>query len=98
MTTLSTHVLDAEAGGPKVGVPVRLERDGEVLAGGVTDDDGRLRFGEDLAAGVHRLVFEVDTPFYPEITIAFRVADDGPGHLHVPILLSPFAFTTYRGS
>jgi 5-hydroxyisourate hydrolase len=50
---------------------------------------------------VHRLVFEVDTPFYPEITVAFRVTDPGeggPGHLHVPILLSPFAFTTYRGS
>jgi 5-hydroxyisourate hydrolase len=98
MTTLSTHVLDAEAGRPKVGVPVRLERDSAVLAEGVTDDDGRLRFAERLRPGVHRLVFEVDTPFYPEITIAFRVTDDGPGHLHVPILLSPFAFTTYRGS
>jgi 5-hydroxyisourate hydrolase len=97
MTTLSTHVLDAEAGRPRVGVPVRLERDGAALADGVTDDDGRLRFAEELSPGVHRLVFEVDTPFYPEITVAFRVAD-GSGHLHVPILLSPFAFTTYRGS
>ena len=95
MTTLSTHVLDAEAGRPRVGVPVRLERDGEVLATGRTDEDGRLRFPEELSPGVHRLVFEVDTPFYPEITIAFRVTE---GHLHVPILLSPFAFTTYRGS
>ncbi|ONI83234.1 hydroxyisourate hydrolase [Saccharothrix sp. ALI-22-I] len=96
MTTLSTHVLDAEAGRPKVGVPVRLERDGAPLAEGVTDDDGRLRFTERLSAGDHRLVFDVDTPFYPEIAIAFRVTDEE--HLHVPILLSPFAFTTYRGS
>ncbi|GAA3461778.1 hydroxyisourate hydrolase [Saccharothrix longispora] len=95
MSTLSTHVLDAETGRPRVGVPVRLERDGAVLASGRTDDDGRLRFAEELEPGVHRLVFEVDTPFYPEITIAFRVTE---GHLHVPILLSPFAFTTYRGS
>ncbi|MFJ6672355.1 hydroxyisourate hydrolase [Actinosynnema sp. NPDC091369] len=97
MTTLSTHVLDAEAGRPRAAVPVRLERDREVLAEGVTDDDGRLRFARDLAPGVHRLVFQVDTPFYPEITVAFRVTGDPP-HLHVPILLSPFAFTTYRGS
>lgn len=96
-TTLSTHVLDAEAGRPRVGVPVRLERDGEVLAEGVTDDDGRLRFDRGLPPGVHRLVFEVDTPFYPDITVAFRVTGELP-HLHVPILLSPFAFTTYRGS
>ncbi|MFI9009506.1 hydroxyisourate hydrolase [Actinosynnema sp. NPDC053489] len=97
MSTLSTHVLDAEAGRPRVGVPVRLERGGEVLAEGVTDDDGRLRFAHGLTPGVHRLVFEVDTPFYPEITVAFRVTADRP-HLHVPVLLSPFAYTTYRGS
>ncbi|MFD7656563.1 hydroxyisourate hydrolase [Actinosynnema sp. NPDC059797] len=95
MTTLSTHVLDAEAGRPRVGVPVRLERDGEVLATGRTDEDGRLRFAEQLSPGAHRLVFEVDTPFYPEITVTFRVEGD---HLHVPVLLSPFAYTTYRGS
>ncbi|MFT7839948.1 hydroxyisourate hydrolase [Saccharothrix sp. BKS2] len=95
MTTLSTHVLDAEAGRPRVGVPVRLERDGEVLAAGRTDEDGRLRFAEELSPGVHRLVFEVDTPFYPEVTVTFRAA---AGHLHVPVLLSPFAYTTYRGS
>ena len=44
-----------------------------------------------------QLVFEVDTPFYPEVTVTFRVTGDPP-HLHVPILLSPFAFTTSRGS
>lgn len=96
MSTLSTHVLDAGAGRPRAGVPVRLERDGGVLATGRTDDDGRLRFAEPLSPGVHRLVFEVDTPFYPEITIAFRVTTEE--HLHVPVLLSPFAYTTYRGS
>ncbi|WP_228122984.1 hydroxyisourate hydrolase [Saccharothrix syringae] len=92
---MSTHVLDAEAGRPRVGVPVRLERDGEVLAAGRTDDDGRLRFAGELAPGAHRLVFEVDTPFYPEVVVAFRATG---GHLHVPVLLSPFAYTTYRGS
>ncbi|WP_158843208.1 hydroxyisourate hydrolase [Saccharothrix deserti] len=101
MTTLSTHVLDAELGRPKVGVPVRLERDSAVLAEGLTDDDGRLRFTDTLFPGVYRLVFEVDALFYPEIAITFRVVaerEGGPPHLHLPILLSPFAFTTYRGS
>jgi 5-hydroxyisourate hydrolase len=111
MSTLSTHVLDAASGQPAVGVRVRLERrDGDGwqrLGEAVTDDDGRAR---DLApgaldAGVHRLVFATgayfaatgQTGFYPEVPVVFEVTDTGR-HYHVPLLLSPFAFSTYRGS
>ncbi len=95
--SLSTHVLDAGSGTPASGIVVRLEsQDGTVLASGETDDDGRIT-GWDVPAGVHRLVFEVDTPFYPEVVVVFRVTDPA-GHHHVPLLLSPFAYSTYRGS
>jgi 5-hydroxyisourate hydrolase len=104
MSTLSTHVLDAASGRPAAGVRVTLDRrDGDgwrSLGSGVTDDDGRVR---DLApggleAGVHRLVFATgQTGFYPEVPVVFEVAA-GDGHYHVPLLLSPFAFSTYRGS
>lgn len=95
--SLSTHVLDAAAGRPAAGVAVRLERrDGTLLASGTTDADGRIT-GWDSPEGVHRLVFEVDTPFYPEVVVTFRVTDPGEHH-HVPLLLSPYAYSTYRGS
>jgi 5-hydroxyisourate hydrolase len=111
MSTLSTHVLDAASGQPAAGVRVTLERrDGDgwqPLGVAVTDDDGRAR---DLApgglgAGVHRLVFATgayfaatgQTGFYPEVSVVFEVTDTGR-HYHVPLLLSPFAFSTYRGS
>ncbi|MEU8380041.1 hydroxyisourate hydrolase [Streptosporangium sp. NPDC048865] len=108
--SLSTHVLDAALGRPAAGVAVRLERlesperDGEVLAEGVTDADGRIA-GWTCGAGDHRLVFEtggyfaaraVDA-FYPRVSIDFTVADPAEHH-HVPLLLSPFAYSTYRGS
>jgi 5-hydroxyisourate hydrolase len=111
MSTLSTHVLDAASGRPAAGVRVTLDRrDGDGwrrLGAAVTDDDGRAR---DLApgglgAGVHRLVFATgayfaatgQTGFYPEVPVVFEVTDAGR-HYHVPLLLSPFAFSTYRGS
>jgi 5-hydroxyisourate hydrolase len=111
MTTLSTHVLDAVSGLPASGVRVALDRrnaDGwQPLGEAVTDDDGRVR---DLApgglgTGVHRLVFATgayftatgQTGFYPEVSVVFEVTDPGR-HYHVPLLLSPFAFSTYRGS
>jgi 5-hydroxyisourate hydrolase len=95
--SLSTHVLDAAAGRPAAGVPVRLEsQDGTVLAVGQTDTDGRIT-GWAPGEGVHRLVFEVDTDFYPEVVVTFRVRDPAEHH-HVPLLLSPFAYSTYRGS
>ncbi|NIH80222.1 hydroxyisourate hydrolase [Amycolatopsis viridis] len=109
MSAITTHVLDTALGRPAAGVRVRLERAGkpEVLATGATDDDGRVRdLGPDrLDAGAYRLVFDTaayfaatgQTCFFPEITLTFALADPGQ-HYHVPVLLSPFAYSTYRGS
>jgi len=105
--SLSTHVLDAVSGRPATGVPVTL-RDARdvVLASAVTDDDGRIaNLGDDLAAGIFRLHFDTAayfaaqeiTGFYPEIVIAFEITDASARH-HVPVLLSPYAYSTYRGS
>lgn len=106
--TLSTHVLDTALGAPAKGIRVRLLRGTEALGGGVTDADGRVReFGTALAlrAGSHTLVFEVEEyfartkrdTFYTVVAVAFEVASGG-GHYHVPLLLSPFGYSTYRGS
>ncbi len=106
--TVSTHVLDATAGGPAAGVGVVLAgRDAagswRVAECGVTDAGGRYRFAEPLPKGEWRLTFGTGAyfeergtaSFYPEVTITFRVS---VGHYHVPLLLSPFAYSTYRGS
>ncbi|GAB3477648.1 hydroxyisourate hydrolase [Amycolatopsis cihanbeyliensis] len=107
MSLVTTHVLDTAAGRPAAGVPVRLEsrgEDWETLASARTDEDGRAReLGPDhLPEGVYRLVFDTaayhgERAFFPEVTVCFRITD-GQAHHHVPILLSPFAFSTYRGS
>jgi 5-hydroxyisourate hydrolase len=99
--SLSTHVLDTTRGEPARGVPVRLERAGVLVAEGVTDDDGRLRFPLS-EAGRFRLVFDTaahlgPAAFFPEVTVAFQVTDP-ERHLHVPLLLSPYGYTIYRGS
>jgi 5-hydroxyisourate hydrolase len=110
--SLSTHVLDATTGRPAVGVGILLEsfRDGgwAEVATGLTDDDGRLKdwLHDDLPGiGMHRLLFDTGAyftrvgveSFYPAVTIAF-VIDRADQHYHVPLLLSPFAYSTYRGS
>jgi len=112
--TVSTHVLDASAGQPAAGVAVSLSvavpssgpSSGWVLVGsGETDGDGRHRFEPATEPGTYRLVFGTAAyfaerevaAFYPEVTITFTVADAG-AHFHVPLLLSPFAYSTYRGS
>lgn len=102
--SLSTHVLDAAAGRPAEGLAVRLETraaDGSwsPVATGRTDADGRIRDWPDPRAGVHRLVFDTAelSAFFPEVTVVFRITDPA-GHHHVPLLLSPFAYSTYRGS
>lgn len=105
---MSTHVLDAISGTPAVGVHVRLfDASAAEIAAGITDHDGRI--GEvsagPIEAGVYRLSFDtgryfaaLDRPaFYPEVSISFTV-DDSAAHYHVPLLLSPYAYSTYRGS
>lgn len=104
-SAVTTHVLDAAAGAPAAGVPVRLEASGgSLLASGVTDADGRLKdLGPaELPAGVYRLIFDTGAyhgpdAFYPEVVVCFRISAPGVHH-HVPVLLSPFAYSTYRGS
>jgi 5-hydroxyisourate hydrolase len=106
---ISTHILDTVSGEPARDVYVRLERrdsDGwRKIAEGRTDDDGRLRYRVPLhewQAGGYRLLFYVEPylgrdAFFPEITIAFHV-HDAERHYHVPLLLSRYGYTTYRGS
>ena len=111
MSHLTTHVLDAATGAPATGLAVELaDARGVPVDDGVTDADGRASLGpEQLNAGEYTLAFrtgayfaarDVET-FYPFVTVTFtvEVADDGTSrHLHVPLLLSPFAYSTYRGS
>jgi 5-hydroxyisourate hydrolase len=108
MSHVTTHVLDAALGRPAAGITVALyDARGVELATGVTNADGRVpELGPDsLPAADYRLVFETaayfaasqrDT-FYPRVTIDFTLADESSHH-HVPVLLSPFAYSTYRGS
>ena len=114
MSTVTTHVLDTALGRPAVGLLVVLERvepgDSPVQLGtGTTDGDGRLRTllppGEGVENGDYRLRFATSAyfardgreSFYPEVVVEFRVA--GPtAHYHVPLLLSPYGYATYRGS
>jgi 5-hydroxyisourate hydrolase len=110
--TVSTHVLDATRGLPAAGVAITIESqqgDGWTpLAQRITDEDGRvgdLVSALELAPGPYRITFAVEDyfaglgieSFYPSISITFRVVDPRR-HYHVPILLSPFAYSTYRGS
>lgn len=109
--SLSSHVLDGTSGTPAVGVSVRWDR---LAAGGwepvaqeVTDADGRVTDwgGSVPERGTHRLVFGTGEyfaarrlpTFYPEVMVVFEVTDPDEHH-HVPLLLSPFAYSTYRGS
>ncbi len=108
--SLSTHVLDTMRGTPAAGLEVTLSRrkadgDWSEIAQAVTDADGRVRnFSEQtLDAGDYSLCFATQqyfersglSAFYPEVTVVFTIED--PGHLHVPLLLSPYGYTTYKG-
>jgi 5-hydroxyisourate hydrolase len=107
--SLSTHVLDATTGRPAEGVRVhleaRLDGDWRTSAQGCTDADGRIGALGDPGAGIHRIHFDTGgyfdaagvAAFYPEVIVTFTVVDPAAHH-HVPLLLSPFAFSTYRGS
>ena len=110
--SVSTHVLDTARGRPAKGVPVTLSHRGTdrrwtVVGRGVTDTDGRVRELAEggLAGGEYRLDFDTaayfqehgDTEFYPEVSVVFAVSDSR-GHLHIPLLLSPFGYSTYKGT
>ncbi len=114
MSPITTHVLDLARGKPAPGIPVVLEIRDErgrwrTLGQGATDADGRLRnllaADHALAAGVYRLAFDVASYFraagtecfYPSIAITFQVREPSEHH-HVPLLVSPFGYSTYRGS
>lgn len=110
---ITTHVLDTARGCPAQGVPITLERiDAEgsatVLGKGETDDDGRLGTlmkAAERAAGVYRITFDTATyygglgerTFYPSVSVVFEITAPEQHH-HVPLLLSPFGYSTYRGS
>lgn len=109
--TVSTHVLDAALGRPAAGIPVQLElEDHGLIHATVTDADGRVASlsPTPLTDGAYRLVFDTadyfaatgQTGFFPEVCITFQVlgADSASPHFHVPLLLSPYAYSTYRGS
>lgn len=98
MSQVSTHVLDTATGRPAAGIPVRLFAGGEVIGSSATDADGRVAsLGPDeLAPGDYRLEFDVATRFFPRVIIDFHVAD--ASHHHIPVLLAPYGYTTYRGS
>ena len=113
MSTITTHVLDTSQGQPAAGVPVTLEVEAaggwQLVGKGITNADGRTSdlIAEEitLEAGVYRLIFDTakyfatqgTEGFYPEITITFKLADPAQ-HYHVPLLLNPFGYSTYRGS
>ncbi len=111
MSNVTTHVLDTARGVPASGVPVRLEEvDGDVtrfIADGITDADGRITdlAGDRLPRGTYRLTFDTgayaaahdEESFFPDVAVTF-VVGNASVHCHVPLLLSPFSYTTYRGS
>jgi 5-hydroxyisourate hydrolase len=110
---ITTHVLDTAKGRPAAGVTVilemRLASDWSPIARGTTNEDGRLAGlteGRAMTPGTYRLTFDtgayhrdqgITTPFFSEVKVTFNVRDTD-GHFHVPLLLSPFGYTTYRGS
>jgi 5-hydroxyisourate hydrolase len=113
LSGLTTHVLDLASGRPAAGVAVRLYRDGGLVREAVTNTDGRcdqpLLTGEQIARGRYRLEFDIgayyraagnalpDPAFLDVVAIDFGVAEPA-SHYHVPLLVSPFGYSTYRGS
>jgi 5-hydroxyisourate hydrolase len=114
MKGISTHILDLVLGKPAKGMPLRLEKQGtagdwRLLTSGRADQDGRcaqlLPEGDNLSPGVYRLIFDTASYYalqkvdvlYPVVEVIFQ-ARAGDSHFHIPLLLSPNGYTTYRGS
>jgi 5-hydroxyisourate hydrolase len=114
MSTISTHILDTSRGRPASGVHVDLEvrnvdDSWTALAQAWTDDDGRVKpfflVESHLEAGVYRLTFDTEgyfaaldvKCFYPQVSVVFEI-EDATQHYHIPLLLSPYGYSTYRGS
>jgi len=109
MSTLSTHVLDTTTGNPAAGVQIRHEAlsdtGWQLVSSAVTDADGRVPDLGPASRGTHRLIFDTGGHFarlgadcfYPEVAVTFDLADE-QRHYHVPLLIGPFGYTTYRGS
>lgn len=114
MKGISTHILDIVSGKPATNVPVLLEKqnaggDWLVLTSALTDQDGRcaqlLPEGKDLSTGIYRLIFDTGSYYsrqkietlYSVVQVIFK-ARDGESHFHIPLLLSPNGYTTYRGT
>ena len=114
MSTISTHILDVARGAPAKEVAVALaaqntDESWTELSHAWTDEDGRVKpfflVGEPIERGTYRLVFDTEgyfsglgiDCFYPQVTVVFRI-DDASQHYHIPLLLSPYGYSTYRGS
>jgi 5-hydroxyisourate hydrolase len=111
MSTLSTHVLDTSEGKPAKGITTYLEKESNggwiAFGNGKTDDDGRIKniAGDNkISPGIYRLTFDTQSYFttkkqkcfYPKVVIEFEISDES--HYHVPLLISGFGYSTYRGS
>jgi 5-hydroxyisourate hydrolase len=96
---ISTHVLDTESGAPAPGVRVELYRDGDLIAAGETDEDGRIAelSPAPLESGAYRIVFHPPSAFFRRVALEILV-DDTARHYHVPLLFSSYSCASYRGS
>lgn len=110
MSAITTHILDTSSGRPAAGVAVTLEifekSKWTELAKGTTNDQGRigdlLKSNDSVKAGTYRLVFDIDSYFktacfYPQVTVEFKIHNPKE-HFHIPLLMSPYGYSTYRGS
>lgn len=101
MARISTHVLDIAKGTPATGITVELHAAGRLIRSATTNADGRtdapMLAADRIPPGPYELVFQVEQPFYDRITIRFLVSDE-EGNYHVPLLLAPHGYSTYRGS
>ena len=104
MPHISTHILDIAKGKPAAGVAVDLYSNGNLIASAITNPEGRAQLvtADSIPPGAWELVFQVEkylqpNPFFDRITLRFLVSDEAANY-HVPLLLAPHGYSTYRGS